>query len=243
MFVSDRPAIDCGKRAHLGAEVLANLPFEAARELSALQNPILFPAGAAIFTEKMGNKGVYLIQEGEVKLSVNSPDGRRLSLRVLRRGELIGLSSTLTGCPYDFTTEALFTSRMGHIGRKDFLNFLSRHPETHSRIMIELCRQYSLACDQLRTLGLAASAPERLARLLLDWGEHGHKTELGTTVHFAMTHEEIGEFIGASRETVTRTLATFKGLGIVTFHGATLTIMDKVGLSAHLGNLRASEVA
>ncbi|HEX7730529.1 MAG TPA: Crp/Fnr family transcriptional regulator [Terracidiphilus sp.] len=243
MYMTDWPAFDCSKREQNGADVLAHLPVEVARELTALQSPILYPAGSVIFAENAANKGVYLILEGEVKLSVNSPDGRRLSLQVMRRGELIGLSSTLTGCPHDFTAEALFTTRLAHIGRKDFLNFVSRHPHLHQRLMIELCRQYSLVCDQVRTLGLAASAPERLARLLLDWSEKGHRTELGTTIHFAMTHEEIGEFIGASRETVTRTLATFKGQGVVSLRGSTLTILDRVALTRFLGNLRTASAA
>lgn len=243
MFSINQPKLDGRNRGQHGADVLANLPAEVRRELCSLESPILYPAGAVIFAENAENKGVYRVLEGEVKISVNSPDGRRLSLHIARRGELIGLSAALTGCPHDFTAEALFTTRLAHIGRKDFLNFVTRHPHMHQRLLMELCRQYGIACDQLRTLGLAASAPERLARLLLDWSEHGHKTELGTTIHFAMTHEEIGEFIGASRETVTRTLATFKGQGVVSLRGSTLTILDKVALTGFLGNLRTVSAA
>ena len=62
----------------------------------------------------------------------------------------------------------------------------------------------------MRTVGLSASVPERLARLLLGWSEPGQKTENSSRCRLSLTHEEIGEFIGASRETVTRTLSSFK---------------------------------
>jgi len=94
----------------------------------------------------------------------------------------------------------------------------------------ELSREYTTACEQLRTVGLSNSAPEKLARLLLEWSERGQTTESGTKFRFSLTHEEIGEFIGASRETVTRTLSIFKSRQLVAFHGSTLTIPNKVAL-------------
>ena len=61
--------------------------------------------------------------------------------------------------------------------------------------------------------------PEKLARLLLEWSQNGKTTEAGTHFRFPLTHCEIGEFIGASRETVTRTLSVFKSRHLVDFHG------------------------
>ena len=87
-----------------------------------------------------------------------------------------------------------------------------------------------MACEQLRTVGLASTAPEKLARLLLDWSENGQTTECGTRFRFSLTHEEIGEFIGASRETVTRTLSVFKSRRLVAFQGSMLTIPSRVAL-------------
>ena len=78
---------------------------------------------------------------------------------------------------------------------------------------------------------LSTSVPERLARLLLVWSdEPGQKQERSAHCRVAMTHEEIGEFIGASRETVTRTLSIFKNRRLVAQHGCTLTIPSRVAL-------------
>jgi len=90
-----------------------------------------------------------------------------------------------------------------------------------------------MACEQLRNVALSASVPEKLARLLLDWSEGGQTTDCGTRFRFSLTHEEIGEFIGASRETVTRTLSTFKHRRLVTCQGATLTIPNRTALATY----------
>jgi CRP/FNR family transcriptional regulator len=96
-----------------------------------------------------------------------------------------------------------------------------------------MIRTFNVACEQLRMVGLATSAPARLARLLLGWSETSDKTEQGARCRLAMTHEEIGEFIGASRETVTRTLSTFKHRRLVAQHGATLTIPNPRALETY----------
>ena len=63
------------------------------------------------------------------------------------------------------TAETLYPAKVAHIGRRDFLNFLTRHPEAYQVVIEELSRSVTKACDQLRTVGLAATAPEKLALL------------------------------------------------------------------------------
>ena len=100
----------------------------------------------------------------------------------------------------------------------------------------ELSRHVSMAFEQLRTVALSSSAPEKLARLLLEWSDSGQTTmECGSKVRFSMTHEEIGQFIGASRETVTRTLSTFKTRRLVAFQGSMLTIPSRTALASYAG--------
>jgi CRP/FNR family transcriptional regulator len=178
---------------------------------------------------------VFVVMEGEVKLSISSSDGRRLSLRIAKKGDVLGLASALSGTPCEMTAETLRPSKIAPIRPSVFLSFLGRHPEAYRAVTKELSRQYGMACEQLRTVGLSASAPEKLARLLLDWSETGQTTERGTRFHLSMTHEEVGEFIGASRETVTRTLSVFKTRRLVALHGATLTIPSRTALEAYAG--------
>jgi CRP/FNR family cyclic AMP-dependent transcriptional regulator len=211
-------------------EFFKKLSPAAFRDLASLQYASSYAANVVLFSEKEPARGIFVVLEGEVKLSINSTDGRRLSLSIARKGDVLGLSSTLTGSPYEMTAETLYPSKIAPIERQDFLNFVAKYPEVHQHLMGELSRQYTMACEQLRTVGLASTAPEKLARLLLDWSDAGQTTDRGTRLRFSLTHEEIGEFIGASRETVTRTLSVFKSRRLVMFNGSMLTIPNRVAL-------------
>src|ERR1700722_7603727 len=103
------------------------------------------------------------------------------------------------------TAETLYPAKVAHVTRQQFLQFLNSPPEAYQTVAAEMIRTYNTACEQLRMVGLSTSAPARLARLLLGWSENNDNSQSGTRCRLAMTHEEIGEFIGASRETVTRT--------------------------------------
>ncbi|MDR3742042.1 MAG: Crp/Fnr family transcriptional regulator [Terracidiphilus sp.] len=220
-----------GNQTQQSGEFIRRFSPTAQKDLMSLATPSSYQAGHVLFAEKEPARGVYVVMEGEVKLSINSVDGRRLSLRIARKGEILGLSSTLSGMPYEITAETVYPAKIAPIGRREFQGFLMRHPEAYQTVSEELTREFTLACEQLRTVGLSASAPEKLARLLLEWSENGQAVDAGTKFRFSLTHEEIGEFIGASRETVTRTLTTFKNRRLVMFSGSTLTIPNRMALA------------
>jgi CRP/FNR family transcriptional regulator len=201
-------------------------------DLGSLLCPSAYSAGTLLFMERDQAQGLYFVLEGEVKLSINSADGRRLNLSIARKGDILGLASALFGKEYLMTAETLYPCKLAHLGQRELQGFLMRHPDAYQTLTQELGRQLTTACDQLRTLGLSASVPEKLARLLLEWSEGGQTTEAGTRFRFSLTHEEIGEFIGASRETVTRTLTLFKSRRLVSFHGSTLLIPNRRALES-----------
>ena len=219
-----------GNQTKPAGEFFNKLSPEAARDIASMTFSHSYPSGMILFSEKDPAPGLYIVLEGEVKLSMNSSDGRRLILRIAKKGEILGLASALSGKPCEMTAETVYPAKIAPILRKDFLNFMSRHLEVYQAVTEELSRDYAMACEQLRTVGLSNSAPEKLARLLLEWSANGKTTECGTHFRFPLTHGEIGEFIGASRETVTRTLSVFKSRHLVTFSGSTLTIPNKSAL-------------
>lgn len=206
----------------------------ALRDWNAMEFAHSYQPNVILFSEKEPARGAYVVIEGEVRLSINSADGKRLSLRIARKGDILGLSSAISGATYEMTAETLYPAKVALVGRSELLGFLSRHPEVYPFITDELSRQMTLTCDQLRTLALSSSAPEKLARLLLEWSEADQVNGCGR-VRFSLTHEEIGEFIGASRETVTRALSSFKHRRLVSFRGSMLEIPNRMALAAYAG--------
>jgi CRP/FNR family transcriptional regulator len=220
-------------RTHRTGEFFRKLSPAALADLTSIRIPQSYEAGEILFSEKLETTGVFLIREGIVRLSMNSSDGKRLSLRVARAGEVLGLSSALFGTKCETTAETLSSAKITHISGSEFRDFLMRHPEVYKLVTEEVCLQYTMACEQLRTVGLSSSAPEKLARLLLEMSENGQTTENGTRFRFLLTHEQIGEFIGASRETVTRTFGAFKLRRLVAMNGSTLTISNRRALESY----------
>jgi len=210
-------------------------PPAALKDFNAVRSSATFPGGAVLFLEKQDPRGVFVLCAGEVKLSISSSAGKTLILRIAKPGEILGLMAVLGNTPYEVTAETLHSCQVAFIRRDDFMNLLSKHPEMHQSEIRQLTTLYSGACEQLRTVGLSASAPEKVARLLLDWSANGVKTRAGTQIKMPLTHEEIAEFVGTTRETVTRTLSDFKSKRLVTVQGSTMTIPDRTALETLVG--------
>ena len=223
----------CNKPERLASEVFERSPSNFANELISAAHSVSYPANFLLFSERDPTQNVYVVVEGAVKLSINSPDGRRLILHIAKKCDIVGLASALSGRVCEMTAETIYPAKLAVLSRRDFLAFLFRHPEEYQSLGEELSHQFIKACDQLRNLGLSSTAPERLARLLLDWSDKEGANEVGARFHFSLTHQEIGEFIGASRETVTRTLSEFKSRQLIFFQGATLTIPNKGALQSY----------
>jgi CRP/FNR family transcriptional regulator, cyclic AMP receptor protein len=204
----------------------------ALKDFSAMRSSATYPAGAVLFLEKQDPRGVFVLCAGQVKLSISSSTGKTLILRISKPGEILGLMAAMSGSPYEVTAETLHPCQVAFIRRDDFLRFVAKHSEAYQGVVRQLSTLYSGACEQLRTVGLSASAPEKLARLLLDWSAETKETKQGAPIKLPLTHEEIAEFIGSSRETVTRTFSEFKNQQLVTLQGSTLLISNRPALEA-----------
>ena len=97
----------------------------------------------------------------------------------------------------------------------------------------QLGRDYRTAFEQVRLLGLSNTAAGKFARFLLEACDRD-RAEAGPCdqIKLSLTHEEIGQLIGASRETVTRLFSEFKTEAFINVSGATLRVRDRAALEA-----------
>lgn len=198
--------------------------------LDAISSSAIYPKGAILFVEGQEPRGVFVLCNGRVKLSVSSAEGKSLILRIAEPGEVIGLPGTISGKPYEATAEAQEPIQANFISRRPFLEFLRANSEVSLRVAETLCDIYYAAYRGVCYLGLSGSVEEKLARFLLDFAAGHASGNSQDRAAMTLTHEEIAETIGSSRETVTRLFADFKRKGLVQIHGATLVIADKGGL-------------
>lgn len=216
---------------------------EELRGLAAISYATVYPENSVLFVEGQMPRGAYILCRGRAKLSMVSSEGKTLILHIAEAGEILGLSSCLLGQPYQVTVETLSPCQLNFIRREDFLHYVRNHPEAMFRVAEFLSREYRAACNEIGSLGLAHSAAEKMARLLLDWKETHADGNGGATLKLTLTHEEMAQMIGSSRETVTRMLARFRAKNYIEVRGSTLLIRNRAALQSLADNESGSETA
>jgi CRP/FNR family cyclic AMP-dependent transcriptional regulator len=228
----------CLSCPHREDRLFCNLSPPAVQKLAAITSAAAYPKGATLFVEGQSPRGVFVLCSGRVKLSTSSADGRSLIIRIAESGEVLGLPAAVTGKPYELTADVIEPTQANFIAREDFLRFLREHGEAALRVAQQLGETYHSAIAEMRAIGLSHSAAEKLARFLLDFsaGSDEGKGEGEVKLTLTLTHEEIAQMIGASRETVTRLFADFKKKQFLQVKGSTLIIKSKAGLESVLGS-------
>jgi len=228
---------NCLTRPLLQDRVFSNLSRQAVEDLQEISSSATYEKGSILFTEGEESRGVFVLGNSRVKLSASSPSGKSLILRISEPGEVVGLPSAISGKPYATTAEVLESTQASFIPREAFLEFLRTHGEAALKVAEILSDIYHATYQEVRYLGLTSSAAEKLARFILDLAAaaEAHDRAPGPDrgshrATLTLTHEEIAERIGASRETVTRVLASFRRKRLVETHGSSLSVTNRAGL-------------
>jgi CRP/FNR family transcriptional regulator, cyclic AMP receptor protein len=202
-----------------------HLPKSVKEAFQPLKFTLAYPAGATLFVEGQPCRGIYILCKGRVKLSACSTEGQTLIFKIAQPGEVLGLNATISGMAHETTAETGRPCQLNFVKRDDFLKFLTAHGDACMHAAIHLSHECQQAYQQLRSF-VMASAPQRIARLMLDWSQDDSAMATAHGIRVALTHEEIGQIIGMSRETVTRTLASLRKQRIAELHGSTLLIQN-----------------
>lgn len=117
-----------------------------------------------LFGEGRQPKGIFVLCDGRAKLSVCAENGKRLMLRVAGPGEVLGLSSALSGKPYEITAEALDAAQVVFVKRKDLLKFLRDHREVCMQVVHLLSGDLHNAYERVRSIGLSRARRTRTTR-------------------------------------------------------------------------------
>jgi CRP/FNR family cyclic AMP-dependent transcriptional regulator len=200
---------------------------------------LIYPAGATLFREEERARGVFVVCRGRVKLSLCAEDGKTLILRVAEAGEMLGIGATVCGRPYEATAETMETSEISFIRQSDLLRLMRVHNDFALNMADQLSKEYNSTCHEMRSLLLSHSAAERLARALLGWLDKSDDTSVPGHFRLALTHDEIAQMIGTSRETVTRQLAVFRKKQFIEKNGSTLVVRNRGALESLVSSLAA----
>ena len=209
--------------------LFCNLKGVALQELERIKFSTSYSANSTLFSEGQSSSGVMILCQGRVKLSMSGTGGKTAILKIVEPGEVLGLSSTVSGILHDTTAQAVDPVQVNIIRRDDFIKFLADYPDACMHAVQELSNMHNAACHEIRTLILSQSVAARFAKLLLDWDGKNLKSSQGRiTVGF--THEEIAQLLGTAREVVTRLIGDFKKKRILEVKGATWVVTNRPAL-------------
>lgn len=219
---------ECRVRAE---RLFCNMSTPTVGALDAVKFTGLYPKGSLLFVEGEEPRGIFILCSGRAKLTTSSTEGKTLIVKIAEPGEVLGASATILNKPYEVSAETIEPSQLNFIKRDDFMKFLGAHAEACLHTAQQLSEKYHSAQREIRSLGLSQTTSEKLARLLLDWSiKSGEETTKGWRIKVLLTHEEIAQMIGTTRETVTRLLSDFKRRKVIDVKGSSLFITNKAAL-------------
>ncbi|GAS93823.1 Cpr/FNR family transcriptional regulator [Mycolicibacterium canariasense] len=194
--------------------------------------PIDFDQGTVIFAKGDGGDRLYIIASGKVKISDATAGDRGSILAVMGPSDMFGELALFDPGPRTSTATAITDVRTVSMDHAVFHNWISGRPEIAEQLLRVLARRLrrtnNAIMDQIFT-----DVPARVAKQLLHLARQ-FGTQQGSTlrVHHGLRQTELAQLVGASRETVNKTLADFVSRGWILFDSGSLTILDTQRLVA-----------
>jgi CRP/FNR family transcriptional regulator, cyclic AMP receptor protein len=210
--------------------LFCNLSPSAVQRLNDITSGAVYPRAAVLFIEGQQGRGIFVLCSGKAKLSTTSREGKTLITKISEHGDVLGLNATISNRPYEVTAEMVQPGQANFIAADALLQFLHEFGEVAIRVAQQLSCNYYSAYEGIRTLGLANSPGKKLAKILLGWSAERGDSVNSLRLHLGLTHEEIADMIGTSRETVSRLFSEFKRKQFIQSQGSSLLILNKSAL-------------
>jgi CRP-like cAMP-binding protein len=182
--------------------------------------------GKVLFREGQEGDRLYVVVEGKIKLGTSSNDGRENLLSILGPGEMFGELSLFDPQPRTSTATAVTDARLVSLAHEAVIGLVTTHPQTSLELLRRLAQRLRKSNDILADL-VFADVPGRVAKAIMDLGERfGTLKDDGLQVNHDLTQEELAQLVGASRETVNKSLADFAARGWVKLEPRAVLVTD-----------------
>lgn len=180
-------------------------------------------SGDVLFEEGDQGDTLYAVISGALEVSVTSQSGKKLGLDIMGPGALFGEIALFAPGPRTATLTAKTRTEVWGLRNSDVLASLKANPDLY-KDMIELAGMRMRWMSNQYHEQVFMDVTTRLARKILHLSENGKKP-------VQMSHADLGTFVGATRETVSKTLSGWKREGLLELGRSTVMIIDLDGLN------------
>lgn len=182
-----------------------------------------FIKGGTIYVPEEAASELYVIKDGRVALNLLSPEGRTLTVRVVKTGEIFGHAALLSDGTYDTFAQALRPTMVAAVRRDDLEELMAQRPALALALIDDLGRHSKALSRRLENVAFK-SVPARLASLLLELAQPQARDEPISTARW--THQELADMINAYRETTTKVLNQFRAAHLIDVDRGRVTLLD-----------------
>jgi len=183
-----------------------------------------YPANSVLITEGDQTDSMYVITEGEVKVYCNDGSGKEVILNILGPGEYFGEIALVDDQPRSASVMTLTPTRVTMITKTNFKKWLDENPDMSFNLIRALTKQVRALTDSVKNLALM-DVYGRVAHTLLDLAEDEDGVKV---VKQKLTHQDIANMVGASREMVSRILKDLSTGGYITVDKKYIIINEKL---------------
>lgn len=218
------------------APLFAALDDDAAAALRASMSQVTVARGDIIFAEQEPGDRLFVVLDGKVKLGQSSSDGREQVMAVLGPGEMFGELSLFDPGRRTSTATAVTDLVLLGLGQRDLRPWLTGRPEVAEALLQALAQRLRRANEAMADL-VFSDVPGRVAKALLELSEKfGEQQQDGSRlVAHDLTQEELAQLVGASRETVNKSLADFAQRGWIRLEARAVLLLDTERLERRAG--------
>ncbi len=175
--------------------------------------------GEYIFKTGARADRLYMVHSGRMKIFKHLPDGREQILYIYSRDDFVGGFNLIKAHSYLYNARALETTIICTLNKEAFDEVALKNPSILLKIVEKAFERVRWAEELVERLN-ASSADQKVAGLLLDlMADFGEDTAEGVSMKLTINREEMGNYTGLSRETVTRKLKQLQEQGLISLHG------------------------
>jgi CRP-like cAMP-binding protein len=189
-----------------------------------------YRAGELLYTPHRPVEVLFLLKRGRIRVFRVAPEGRALTTAIVSPGTMFGEMALLGQRMYDNYAEALDEAHTCVMDRADARRLLLSDPRIAARI-VEILGRRLRAMEQRLSEAVFSSVPQRVAAALCTLAD-GHPAAHGAGIHLTVTHSQVAELVGTSRETATKILGDLAGQGLLRLSRGRITIVDRSRLAA-----------
>lgn len=192
-----------------------------------------FTKGEFIFRQGDPAEWFHIVKEGTVKCVKSTPEGREVTLKVLRPGDLFCCeASAFAGSPHPGCAQAMEPTTILKIHRKTLLDVIERNPRLAIEIIQYLGDRLREVQEQAKAFALDR-AEQRVASLLVDLAKKaGVSTPDGIRLTIRLTQQDLADMAGLTLETTSRIFSRFKKARWISRASRYLVIHDLPALTA-----------